>query len=122
MIGEFIEGKGWEILCDNLGLFLGYVQGSNIPNARTIRPNDDDYQVFCQEIFRIDNIDGIFIFNGNESTPTNTLIDFAVQESDRVVIEVNETLYNCFLSNTYLNGQFATDLTTLYNTYLTLLP
>jgi hypothetical protein len=122
MIGEYIDGIGWEVLCDNLGLLVGYVNGNEDPTIRTIRPNDDDYQVYCQEIFRISNIDGIFIFNGNESTPTNTLIDFAVQESDRVVIEVNETLYNCFLSNTYLNGQFATDLTTLYNTYLTLLP
>jgi hypothetical protein len=122
MIGEYIDGIGWEVLCDNLGLLVGYVNGNEDPTIRTIRPNDEDYQVYCQEIFRINNIDGIFIFNGNESTPTNTLIDFAVQESDRVVIEVNETLYNCFLSNTYLNGQFATDLTTLYNTYLTLLP
>ena len=122
MIGEYIDGIGWEVLCDNLGLLVGYVNGNEDPTIRTIRPNDDDYQVYCQEIFRINNIDGIFIFNGNESTPTNILIDFAVQESDRVVIEVNETLYNCFLSNTYLNGQFATDLTTLYNTYLTLLP
>jgi len=122
MIGEYIDGIGWEVLCDNLGLLVGYVNGNEDPTIRTIRPNDEDYQVYCQEIFRINNIDGIFIFNGNESTPTNILIDFAVQESDRVVIEVNETLYNCFLSNTYLNGQFATDLTTLYNTYLTLLP
>lgn len=122
MVGQYIEDKGWEILCDNLGLLVGYVQGSNNPNARTIRPNDEDYQIYCQEIFRIDKIDGAFIFNGNESTPTNTIINYAVQESDRVVIEVNETLYNCYLSNTYINGQFVTDLTTLYNTYLTLLP
>jgi len=122
MIGEYIDGIGWEVLCDNLGLLVGYVNGNEDPTIRTIRPNDEDYQVYCQEIFRINNIDGIFIFNGNESTPTNTLIDFAVQESDRVVIEVNDTLYDCYLSNTYLNGQFATDLTTLYNTYLTLLP
>lgn len=122
MIGEYIEGIGWEVLCDNLGLLVGYVNGNVDPTIRTARPNDDDYQVYCQEIFRINSIDGIFIFNGNESTPTNTLIDFAVQESDRVVIEVNETLYDCYLSNTYINNQFATDLTTLYNTYLTLLP
>jgi len=122
MIGEYIEGRGWEVLCNNLGLFVGYVEGNEDPTIRTARPNDDDYQVYCQEVFRIDKINGIFIFNGNESTPTNTLINYAEQQSDRVVIEVNENLYNCFLSNTYINGQFATDLTTLYNTYLTLLP
>lgn len=122
MIGEYIEGIGWEVLCDNLGLFIGYVKGDEDPTIRTARPNDDDYQVYCQEVFRIYKINGIFILNGNESTPTNTLINYAEQQSDRVVIEVNENLYNCFLSNTYINDHLSTDLTTLYNSYLTLLP
>jgi hypothetical protein len=122
MIGEYIEGRGWEVLCDNLGLFVGYVKGNEDPTIRTTKPNDDEYIIYCGETFRINKIDGIFIFNGNESAPTNTLINYAEQKSDRVVIEVNETLYNCYLSNTYINNRLQTDLTTLYNSYLNLIP
>lgn len=122
MVGQYIEDKGWEILCDNLGLLVGYVQGSNDPNARTIRPNDEDYQIYCQEIYYIDKLGEYIVLNGNEVNPTNTIIDYAVQESDRVCIELDGVIYDCYLSNTYINGEFSTDLTTLYNTYLTLLP
>ena len=55
MVGNYIDGKGWEILCDNLGLFVGYVEGSHTPNARTMKPNDEDYVIFCQELYYIDN-------------------------------------------------------------------
>jgi hypothetical protein len=105
------------------GMIIGLHCNQNSFNGLTFN-NSDELIDYLDGIIKkyIDSSDGMITLNGQYVTPTNTIIDYAVQESDRVVIEVNETLYDCFLSNTYINGQFATDLTTLYNTYLTLLP
>lgn len=121
MVGNYIDGKGWEILCDNLGLFVGYVQGSNEPNARTIRPADEDYEIYCQETYYIDKIDEYIVLNGNSMTPTNTIIDYAEKMSDRVRIELDNTIYDCYLSNTYINGEFALTLDDLYNEYMVII-
>jgi hypothetical protein len=121
MIGQYVEGKGWEVLCDNLGLLVGYVDSTPNQGARIARPQDSDYEIYCQEVYRIDKIDSIFILNENESTPTNTLIPYAVKYADRVEIEVNATLYNCYLSNTYINGATQSTLDDLYNNYLNLI-
>jgi hypothetical protein len=118
MVGNYIEGKGWEILCDNLGLFVGYVEGSHTPNARTMKPNDEDYVIFCQELYYIDKIGDYVVLNGNSMNPTNTIIDYAEKMSDRVCIELDNTIYDCYLSNTYINGEFAQTLDDLYDEYL----
>jgi hypothetical protein len=113
MIGEFIEGKGWEVLCDNLHLFVGYVG-----HTANDRPNDSDYEVYCQEIYYIDKIGDYIVLNGNSMSPTNTIIDYAEKMSDRVCIELDNTIYDCYLSNTYINGEFALTLDDLYDEYL----
>jgi hypothetical protein len=38
--------------------------------------------------------------------------------SDRVCIELDNTIYDCYLSNTYINGEFAQTLDDLYDEYL----
>ena len=121
MIGEYEEGKGWQVLCDNLGLLVGYVNSVPNENSRIARPQDSDYEIYCQEVHRIDKIDGVFIFNGNESTPTNTLIPYAVKYIDRVEVEINATLYKCYLTNTYINGAVQSSLDDLYTNYLALI-
>ena len=121
MIGEYIEGKGWEVLCDNLHLFVGYVQGSDTLNARTARPNDKDYEIYCQEIFHIDKVGDYIILNGNEKHPTNSIIDYAEKDIDKVQIELDYELYDCYLTNTYLNGEFPQSLDDLYSEYIYLI-
>ena len=116
MIGQFIEGKGWEVLCDNLHLFMGYV-GHSADN----RPNDSDYEVYCQEIYYIDKIGEYIVFNGNEAQPTNTIIDYAVKETNKVCIELDGVVYDCNLINTYINGTFPQSLDDLYNEYIYLI-
>ena len=116
MIGEYIQGKGWEVLCDNLHLFMGYV-GHSADN----RPNDSDYEVYCQEIYYIDKIGEYIVLNGNERHPTNSIIDYAEKDTNKVQIELDYELYDCLLTNTYINGEFAQSLDDLYNEYIYLI-
>lgn len=121
MIGNYIDGLGWEILCDNLGLFIGYVQGTVNPNARTIRPDDSEYQVFCETTF-ITKVGSDMFINGVKVTPTNTLIsNYAELTGDFVLIEINNKLTKCFLNNTTIEGDWFNDLETLYTTYTSLI-
>lgn len=121
MIGNYIDGLGWEILCDNLGLFVGYVQGTNNPNAIAIRPDDNDYQVFCETTF-ITKVGPDIFLNGVKVTPTNTIISgYAELTGDFVLIEINNQLKKCFLDNTTIEDEWFNDLETLYTTYITLI-
>ena len=116
MIGQFINGKGWEVLCDNLYQFVGYVG-----HSADDRPNDTDYEVLCQDIIRIDKIGDYIVFNDNEATPTDTVIDYAEIDGDFVRIELNGLIYDCGLTNTYINGEFPQSLDDLYNEYIYLI-
>jgi hypothetical protein len=120
MIGNYIDGLGWEILCDNLGLFVGYVQGSTNPTHRTIRPDDSHYQVFCETTF-ITKVGSQLFLNGSVATATNTLIPYVELTGDFVLIELNNKLTKCFLNNTTIEGDWFNDLETLYTTYLSIL-
>lgn len=121
MIGNYIDGLGWEILCDNLGLFVGYVQGTVNPNARTTRPDDNEYQIFCETTF-ITKVGSDMFINNVKVIPTNTIISNYVElTGDFVLIEVDRRLIKCFLNNTTIQGDWFSDLETLYTTYLSIL-
>jgi len=113
MIGNYIDGLGWEILCDNLGLCVGYVKS-------TIRPEDSHYEVFCETTF-ITKVGSQLFLNGSVVTPTNTLIPYVELTGDFVLIELNNQLKKCFLNNTTIEGDWFNDLETLYTTYLSIL-
>lgn len=113
MIGNYIDGLGWEILCDNLGLFVGYVHG-------TTKPDDTHYEVFCETTF-ITKVESQLFLNGSVVTPTNSIISYAELTGDFVLIELNNKLTKCFLNNTTIEGYWFNDLETLYTTYLQLI-
>lgn len=113
MIGNYIDGLGWEILCDNLEFCVGYVKGS-------ARPSDSDYQVFCETSF-ITKVGSQLFLNGEEVVATNTIIEYAELTSDFVLIEVDNRLVKCFLNNTTIEDVWFNDLENLYTTYLQLI-
>lgn len=120
MIGNYIDGLGWEILCDNLGLCVGYVKGTINPIEMTIRPNDLDYQIFCETSF-ITKVGSQLFLNGEEVVATNTIIEYAELTSDFVLVEVDNRLVKCFLNNTTIEDVWFNDLENLYTTYISLI-
>lgn len=113
MIGNYIDGLGWEILCDNLGLCVGYVKA-------TIRPEDSHYEVFCETTF-ITKVGSQLFLNGEEVVATNSIISYAEFTGDFVLIELDNKLTKCFLHNTTIEGDWFNDLETLYQNYINLL-
>jgi hypothetical protein len=114
MIGNYIDGLGWEILCDNLGLFVGYMHG-------TTRPDDTHYEVFCETTF-ITKVGSDMFINGILVIPTNTIIpNYSQLTADFVLIEVDTKLIKCYLNNTTIEGDWFNNLEILYTTYLSIL-
>lgn len=71
----------------------------------------------------IDGSNGVVFYNSIEMIPTNLFItEYAIMNNNLLSIELDYNVYNCSIVDTLINWEFATDLTTLYNTYLTLLP
>jgi hypothetical protein len=112
MIGNYIDGLGWEILCDNLGLCVGYVKS-------TIRPEDSHYEVFCETTF-ITKVGSQLFLNGEEVVATNSIINYAELTGDFVLIELDNKLTKCFLHNTTIEGDWFNDLEILYQNYISL--
>jgi hypothetical protein len=120
MVGNYNEQKGaWEIICDDLGIVIGYVNQEN-------KPDEDHYfgllcQTPTQETYNLYKTGNILMLNTFEKTPTNSIINFAVQDLDKVRIELNNEIYECYLNNTTINSQTPNSITDLYNQYMILI-
>ena len=120
MVGNYNEQKGaWEIICDDLGIVIGYV------NQET-KPDEDHYfgllcQTPIQETYNLYKMGNILMLNTFEKTPTNSIINFAVQDIDKVRIELNNEVYECYLNNTTINSQTPNSISDLYSQYMILI-
>jgi len=104
------------------GMIIGLHCNQNSFNGLTFN-NSDELIDYLDDIIKkyIDSSDGMITLNGQYVTPTNTIIPYAFKEVDRVLIELDYMVYDCYLTNTYLNGEFPQSLDDLYNEYIYLI-
>lgn len=118
MIGNYDEyKKAWEILCDDLLMVVGYVNQEQ-------KPNDDQYSgILCESpiLFYINKNNNYINFNGEDKTPTNSLINYVVENDNGITIELNNELWHVLPSNTVIENTNYTSKDDLYEAYLNIL-